>query len=263
MAKLDRRIGTCTVLASNKWQPIYEECETMLGFSGNAASDVITAWSRIASGAFDNRRRRPVSRSVTNYPIFGPTTPLRRASSLSMIPKTVRTPGNLIPLERAQAMTIQEQMIEDEEEEMSGRKIKTSSLDTLEKSLLQMSIEHSIKLKSGSKVKISGPLHLQDEMICSYPPVSTGISYTPDTEDSSPIKNKKRLSFLSEEKEQDDIVDENIEMNKTDEEFDSKGAIQKYIDKVVLIILFNIHSSYHSYISIMNVIFFTHQHVGS
>lgn len=231
VAKLDRRIGTCTVLASNKWQPIYEECETMLGFSGNAASDVITAWSRIASGAFDNRRRRPVSRSITNYPIFGPSTPLRRASSLSTIPKTVRTPGNLIPLERARAMTIHEQMIEDEEEEeeeMSGKRIKTSSLDTLEKSLLQMSIEHSIKLKSGSKVKISGPLHLQDEMICSYPPVSTGISYTPD---SSPVKNKKRLSFLSEEEKQDDVVDENIEMNKTDEEFDSKGAIQKYIDK--------------------------------
>ena len=106
IAKLDKRIGNCTVLASNKWQPIYEECESMLGFTGNAASDVFTAWSRIAAHAYERRER--LSSSAQSSPVVcvhSPHGQLRRANSLNTIsrsPRTVRTPVELISLEKAQ-----------------------------------------------------------------------------------------------------------------------------------------------------------------
>ncbi len=259
VARLDRRIGTCTVLASNKWLPIYEECEKMLGFSGNAASDVITAWSRIASGIFDNRHNS--NNNSSDSLLVTPTdkyfqNPVRRASSLSIIPRSVRTPGELITLERARAQTVCREFREEDEDtgmesmgmesesgvtsegsEEDGRMsyLKHSSLEDLEKSLLQMSIEHSIRINNSKKrkVEISGPLHLQEDVVCSYPPATVHTSWV----DREPSKNDLTVSdsidhsTVGEDRQQESIS------KQQDGQFDTTAAIQKYIDKVLLLLL--------------------------
>ena len=246
IARLDRRVGTCTVLASNKWLPVYEECEKLLGFSGNAATDVITAWSRIASGTFDSRRNNNNSGSSDKYFL----NPVRRTSSLNVIPKSVRTPVELITLERARAQTVYGEFREEDEyssveekgegleegsDEDRGRVsyLKNSSLDELEKSLLQMSIEHSIRITKNNntkKVEISGPLHLQEDVACSYPPATVNSSWI----ESMPSPARTTLS------ESDSIDGEEIARQQQqasvarqqDSKFDATAAIQKYIDKV-------------------------------
>ena len=96
IAKLDRRIGTCTVLACNKWQPIFAECETSLGFTGDAANDSYTAWSRLASNSARKSKR------------FTKEAQQRSNSLESNTRRTVRVPVELIPLERARTMTTTE-----------------------------------------------------------------------------------------------------------------------------------------------------------
>lgn len=200
IAKLDKRIGTCTVLASNKWQPVYDECERLLGFSGNAASDVITAWSRIASSTYEQKSKLSTPVQV----------PVRRAASLNVIPRSVKTPVDLITLERARAQTTVHEEREDGSMNQSSEEHQTVlSLDGLEKSLLQMSIEHSIRSRtrpSKHKVEISGPLHLQDEVVSSYPPAL----------DTRTIDNSTEQQPQATESGS----------------FDPHQAIQRYIDKV-------------------------------
>lgn len=230
VAKLDKRIGTCTVLASNKWEPIYEECEKMLGFSGNAACDVLTAWSRIAAGTFEHQQRNvcTLSRSGGNSPLLGAGAPLRRAASLNTLSKTVRAPGELISLERARAMTIQDDVNSDERiAEMSRRR----PMDDLEASLMHMSIEHSLKLNNGTRIKISGPLHLQEEMMSSYPPAgNTGLNYSPQADDSPPMEQP--LTSLMEEDRREVERERENERMQDNTSFDTNQAIQRYIDQV-------------------------------
>ena len=227
---MDGRIGTCTVLASSKWQSLFEECERMLGFSGNAASDVLTAWSRIAAGTFDTYR------SPTNSPISGsPVLPLRRASSLNTIAKTVRVPGELISLERARAMTLQESN-EDEGSPSTGQHRRT--MDDLEASLMQLSIEHSHKLSTGTKIKISGPLHLQDDIASSYPPVGPGLTYSPHA-DHSPPPPPTLPSLIEEDSNEEEEGIERIDTMRQPGAIppDTDRAIQKYIDQVRTLII--------------------------
>lgn len=200
----------------------------MLGFSGNAASDVLTAWSRIAEGAFESKR----SNQLPSY--F--EAPIRRASSLNTISKTVRAPGELISLERARAMTLQDSSVED------GIEVKKRTMDDLEASLMKLSIEHSSKLKGGAKIKISGPLHLQEEMVSSYPPTGTGLNYSPQADRSPPLET--RLSSLVEESDEEEKTmeapneKELKEINLEEKEIsgsssiDTNQAIQRYIDQV-------------------------------
>ena len=61
IAKLDSHICNCTVLAFNKWQEIFKECESALGMSGDATNDVFSAWNRLASDAYQKRNIWPVS----------------------------------------------------------------------------------------------------------------------------------------------------------------------------------------------------------
>ena len=242
------------MLASNKWQPVYEECERLLGFSGNAASDVITAWSRIASVAYDNKQRAGDAPPTDSNKYF--QNPVRRASSLSVIPKSVRTPGELITLERARAQTIFSQLREEEEEgvgpveEGGVAYVKChSSLDELEQSLLQMSIEHSIRKKEEGRekgegrrgrVEISGPLHLQDEVVSSYPPnlPSSGghahsLGHTPSVPahwlEDTPIKND---SAEEDSIDYEEAVAKQRKAESRDSKIDTTKAIQKYVDKV-------------------------------
>lgn len=100
IAKLDRRIGNCTVLACNKWQEIFKECEYSLGVSGDAANDVFSAWNKLASDAFQRRSSKPALN------VGGVHQPPRRANSLTgLCGRTVKIPVQLIPLERARAQT--------------------------------------------------------------------------------------------------------------------------------------------------------------
>lgn len=196
---------------------MYEECEKMLGFSGNAASDVLTAWSRIAAGTFGGITRSP-SHSLN----VSPNT-LRRAASLNTVAKSVRAPGELISLERARALTFNDD---------TPPPTQHRTMDDLEASLMQMSIEHSIKMNNGRKIKISGPLHLQDEIASSYPPVG-GMTYSPHA-DSPPHVH---LSSLSEEQSSDEGQEEEREEKKKpllrgSSKLDTDTAIQTYIDQV-------------------------------
>lgn len=225
IARLDRRIGICTVLASSKWQSLYEECEKMLGFSGNAASDVLTAWSRIAAGTFE--KYQSPTHTLSSPAVLGVGGPLRRASSLTTVSRTVRTPGELISLERARALTFHDGT---EDSQLSEHR----TMDDLEASLMQMSIEHSLRLSSGTKIKISGPLHLQEEIASSYPPAGTGLTYSPHADHSPP----PYLSSLAEEDtdEEEEKIRENDQSSSLT--FDTKKAIQKYIDQVMHTLLF-------------------------
>ena len=95
---MDKRIGNCTVMACNKWQEIFRECEKSLGVSGDAANDVFSAWNKLASNAF---QKRTVCRSKSS-PITQP-----RKSSFQGLHSgmSVKVPVQLIPLERARSQT--------------------------------------------------------------------------------------------------------------------------------------------------------------
>ncbi len=101
IAKLDKRIGNCTVLACNKWHEIFKECEKSLGVSGDATNDVFSAWNKLASDAF--HRRTVAERRIQPH---STSLPPRRSNSLTGLNgKTVKVPVQLIPLERARALT--------------------------------------------------------------------------------------------------------------------------------------------------------------
>ena len=189
----------------------------MLGFTGNAASDVFTAWSRIAAHAYERRER--LSSSAHSSPmmcVHSPHGQLRRANSLNTIsrsPRTVRTPVELISLEKARARsnTI-----------IKGRDERDSSMDELEASVMKLSLEHSQKMAQPGLLKISPPLHLEDELTASFPGILHGHQqYSPRTDDSPSVEDK-RLSMVEEEA---------AELAQSDE-FDTQKAIQKYLDKV-------------------------------
>ncbi len=101
IAKLDKRIGNCTVLACNKWHEIFKECEKSLGVSGDATNDVFSAWNKLASDAF--HRRTVAERRIQPH---STSLPPRRSNSLTGLNgKTVKVLVQLIPLERARALT--------------------------------------------------------------------------------------------------------------------------------------------------------------
>ena len=278
IAKLDKRIGTCTVLASNKWQPIYEECETALGFSGNAASDVLTAWTRIASNAYEQRQLQlqPLSNSTGSSNFLSVANPLRRVRSLSILQPappgkinhasktTVRAPGELISLARARAQTIHERSYEETGEteyDFGDAARRSSSMLNLEMSMREL--EKSLRLSSGQKITISGPLHLkeeEEEVPASYLPLSSLDSMYSPRSDNSPISTSGRYfpSHQGEEEagvhrdsleesaektlEAGDIERREPEMRQSNisfeqqrsaaRQFDAATAIQRYIDKV-------------------------------
>ncbi len=98
---MDKRIGNCTVLASNKCHEIFKECQKSLGVSGDATNDVFSAWNKLASDAF--HRRTVAERRIQPH---STSLPPRRSNSLTGLNgKTVKVPVQLIPLERACALT--------------------------------------------------------------------------------------------------------------------------------------------------------------
>ena len=182
------------------------------------------------------------SRSVDNSPILhgsnGCTHPtgfgraLRRAGSLNAVSRTVRTPVELISLERARAMTVQlngegESPAETGNGVEGTKKGKLGTLDELEVSLMALSIEHSIRMAPpAGKIEISAPIHLQESLqSSSYPgPGNTTQIYSPCADHSPPLTNLPkfvRLSCVEEEEEERNSI-----------AISPGEAIQKYIDKV-------------------------------
>lgn len=169
IAKLDKRIGNCTVLACNKWQSIFAECEAALGFSGDAAKDVFSAWSRVATNSFNKRTDRQRHTQFSSPPIGCPPPPRRSNSLIGLSGRTVKVPVQLIPLERARAMT-------------SGG-TSGSSLDEIRMRHRSMMVSSSSMKATASddlqtleeRLEISRPLNIEDStMCCSYP---SGLSY--------------------------------------------------------------------------------------
>ena len=113
-----------------------------------------------------------------------------------------------------------------------GRMTGCSSLDELEKSLLQMSIEHSIRVKSRRRVEISGPLHLQEDKVSSYPPATTTGAVHASWVDGIPSSSGTSLEDQSELEEESIDGSRNVQASET--KFDPKKAIQNYVDKVCL-----------------------------
>jgi hypothetical protein len=232
IAKLDRRIGTCTVLASNKWQPVFAECENSLGFTGDAANDSYAAWSRLASNSAKKSKR--FTREAQ-----------RRSNSLDYnTRRTVRVPVELIPLERARTMTTSE-MNTALEMSVARSTVALSKHLSLSNSALHenspsppLSHHHHNMSSSLELLDISRPLHLEKSLSCSpqraqhhlaVPPPCNMSPYAPQADASpcSSTSSEKERPHSAPEDEVSMQVEE-VQQQSTD----VKQEIQKYLNQV-------------------------------
>lgn len=235
IAKLDRRIGTCTVLASNKWQPIFTECETALGFTGDATNDSFAAWSRLASNSVKKSKKFSIQS--------------RRANSLdSTSRRTVRVPVELIPLERARTMTTIDNtngaQVRLELSLACSTRVISKHLSLSNSALhtspptSSMSLQHNIS-SSLEILDISQPLHLDKSLSCSPQrnnlavPTQNISPYAPqaDTSPCSSTSSDKERPHSAPEDEVSMQVEEVVQKSP-----DTKAEIQKYLDQVCCVI---------------------------
>lgn len=156
------------MLACNKWQEIFQECEQTLGVSGDAANDVFSAWSKLASDAFS---KKPPTPHHHEDPAAGIP---RRSNSLTGLHrgKTVKVPVQLIPLERARAKT--SGSLNKDDAFLASLRTGKRSLGTgsLEDTLTSLSYGERIE---EDRMQISRPINLEESTFCcSYP---SGLSY--------------------------------------------------------------------------------------
>ena len=216
IAKLDKRIGNCTVMAYHKWQPIFSECESSLGFSGDAANDVYSAWSRLAADAF--KKRNSYCDRVTSSPLEKP----RRSNSLTRLHgrKTVKVPVQLIPLERARALT-------------AGRLFKDEP--KMEQHRTRNCNSSTVETSPDEKPEISRPINIEESnLCCSYPSaISYRISlnpYAPQADFSSTSPNN---GWLNEQgQSQSGIERQESKQESSIYAEDPGSTIQSYVDKV-------------------------------
>ena len=220
IAKLDKRIGNCTVLACNKWQPIFAECEAALGFSGDAANDVMSAWSKLARDTFQTKSEKDSKRSIAE----------RRSQSLTgMYRRTVKLPVDLIPLERARALTSTSVARDD-------AAVGSARLGVLRpsRSLSQSSdaIYPSSPPTNIPRPEISQPLNLEESVYTS--PLSVDpfrlspSPYAPQA-DASPLSKVRRPHSDPQE-----TGVHRFEDTVQTDSGDAKASIQEYVDKVNL-----------------------------
>ena len=214
------------MLACNKWQPIFSECETALGFKGDASSDVVSAWSTLAAESF---RRKTDKKSGS--PVIG-----QRSNSLTGLHgRTVKIPVDLIPLERARALTAGTIFRDDSFISKSN----SDSLAVMNKShsqsteLLSRPTNHKAAADDYEyKPRISRPLNLDESDFCSSYPLGSAYRnslspYAPQA-DASPSPELRPSS--------DPLPVEGLDVSDFEktlkESPDAKTAIQKYVDKV-------------------------------
>lgn len=229
VAKLDKRIGNCTVLACNKWLPIFAECEASLGFRGDAANDVFSAWNKLATEAFHKK--------VSNSPDVA-----RRSQSLGMHGRSVKLPVDLIPLERARALTSgaveKGDTVEKSESAPNTPATFPRNLKVTNKSL-SLSTDVVFRspspvpitaVTSHSKPEISRPINLEESLYSSYP---TGGSYRVSSPYAPRADGSPPCETVSSD-EPDEGLDLSDVAGNIQTSGDLKTTIQRYVDKVSL-----------------------------
>ena len=188
--------------------------------SGDATNDVFSAWSKLATSAFNKKRTM-----TTKHPHIS-TSPFlsRRANSLTGLHgRTVKIPVQLIPLERARAQTSDNTLTKDDA-------FLTSVRSTARHSHFGNTFTtHSDKTEE-FRPEISRPLNLEESLCCSYPSgLSYRISNSPyapqaDYNDGPPQdKNSKEPS--------PDCKEQESELEMTTNPGDVRTGIQNYVDK--------------------------------
>ena len=205
--------------ASSKWEPIFKECESSLGFTGDAANDVFSAWSRLATDSFHRKK------GAGSPPV--PPRPKRTNSLTGLGGKTVKVPVDLIPLERARARTLKHGRADLQ---------RTSNLVTT-----STSGNFPTETQTDEpRPTISRPINIEDSALCcSYPSGSSyrlsRVPYAPQADISeSPLEvvgkggsEKEGKGVMS--KQRSDL-EETLR-----DSFDLKKTIQDYVDKVIII----------------------------
>ncbi len=222
IAKLDGRIGNNSVSASRKWEPMFKECETALGFTGDAANDVYSAWSRLATESFN----RKVGEG--SPPQVSPRG--KRSNSLTgMQGKTVKVPVGLIPLERARARTLKPGL---------------TGLQDAAKSLATTSTSGIFPVSNETKVEevrplISRPINIEDSSLCcSYPSGHayrlSRVPYAPHADISeSPPRERGQTEQGGRSQ---GVTRRGSDMEYTiRQSFDLTSTIRSYVDKVAAI----------------------------
>ena len=215
IAKLDKRIGNCTVLACNKWQPIFSECEAALGFSGDAANDVMSAWSKLARDSFQANGESSTMQILSD----------RRSNSLTgMYGRTVKMPVDLIPLERARARSsvLGNETTVVQNTSLKSRRFLSQSSDSV------CACSHP---KSNSKPEISEPLNLEESVYTAHlsgGPITISPSpYAPQA-DANPLSMSRRPHSDPEDSMSGRGFDDTLQA----ESQDVKSTIRTYVDKV-------------------------------
>ncbi len=232
IAKLDTRIGNCTVFACNKWQEIFKECESTLGVSGDAANDVFSAWNRLASDAY---HRRNVPQPALQSRATSMTPPARRSNSLTGIRgRTVKVPVRLIPLERARAATSSD-FARDESylaairNSVVSRKSMLQQFATMAEGDGEVIESNDEVADNMEKPDISRPINLEESLLCcSYP---SGLSYKASTTPYAPQADlSDGGSGCLKSASASQILDEK-ELGMAVGPKDVREGIQSYVDK--------------------------------
>lgn len=218
IAKLDKRIGNCTVLACNKWQPIFSECEAALGFSGDAANDVMSAWSKLARDTFQTKGESSTKQVLAD----------RRSNSLQgMYGRNVKMPVDLIPLERARALSsippvLSSETVVVQNASLRSKRFLSQSSDSL------CACSHP---KSKLQPEISEPLNLEESVYTAHlsrdPLTISSSPYAPQA-DANPLSMSRRPHSDPEDSMSSSVFEDTLQA----ESQDTKATIQTYIDKV-------------------------------
>ena len=145
--------------------------------SGDATNDVFSAWNRLASDAYQ-KRNMPSSGQFQSRPT-SVTPPAKRSNSLTGLRgRTVKVPVQLIPLERARAMTSSEfgrdgDYLAAVRNSIAVRKSLIQQFASTEGDL--EANQETMESMEEEKPDISRPINLEESTFCcSYP---SGLSY--------------------------------------------------------------------------------------
>ena len=206
------------MLACNKWQPIFSECEAALGFSGDAANDVMSAWSKLARDTFQTKGESSTKQVLAE----------RRSNSLQgMYGRNVKMPVDLIPLERARALTsiapvLSNETVVVQNASLRSKRFLSQSSDSL------CACSHP---KSKSQPEISEPLNLEESVYTAHlsrdPLTISSSPYAPQA-DANPLSMSRRPHSDPEDSMSSCVSEDTLQA----ESQDTKATIQAYTDKV-------------------------------
>ncbi len=191
---------------------MFRECEAALGFTGDAANDVYSAWSRLATESF-NRKKGEEFQQISPRE--------RRSNSITGVRgKTVKVPVGLIPLERARARTLKPGLTGLEDAGKTFSNVSTMGIFPVSKETKVEELRPSI----------SRPINIEDSSLCcSYPSGHpyrlSRVPYAPhaDSSESPPSDGAGPGGVVRRASDLEDTIRDS---------FDLKKTIQTYVDKV-------------------------------